>query len=86
MAELGYKDFEATGWLGILVPNGVPPAVIARLNAEITKVMQNPELRHTLIAQGVEARQSSPEEFAALLRSETAKWHKIVESAGIKAE
>lgn len=86
VAELGYKDFEATGWLGILVPNGVSPAVISRLNAEITKVMQNPDVRNALIAQGVEARQSSPEEFAAMLRSETAKWHKIIESAGIKAE
>ena len=86
VAEAGYKDFEATGWLGILVPNGVPPAVITRLNAEITKVMQTPEVRTALIAQGVEARQSTPEEFAAMLRSETAKWHKIVETAGVKAE
>ena len=86
VAEAGYKDFEATGWLGILVPNGVPPAVISRLNAEITKVMQTPEVRTALIAQGVEARQSTPEEFATMLRSETAKWHKIVETAGVKAE
>lgn len=86
VAELGYKDFEATGWLGILVPNGVPPGVISRLHAEITKVMQNPEVHKALIAQGVEARQSSPEEFGRLLSSETAKWHKIIETAGIKAE
>lgn len=86
VAEAGYKDFEATGWLGILVPNGVSPAVISRLNVEITKVMQTPEVRTALIAQGVEARQSTPEEFAAMLRSETAKWHKIVETAGVKAE
>lgn len=86
VAESGYKDFEATGWLGILVPNGVPPAVIGRLNAEITKVMQRPEVRATLIAQGVEARQSTPEEFAAMLKSESAKWHKIIQTAGIKAE
>jgi len=86
VAESGFKDFEATGWLGILVPNGVPPAIIARLNAEIGKVMQNPEVRKALIAQGVEARTSTPEEFGAMLKSETAKWHKIVEAAGIKPE
>jgi len=86
VAESGFKDFEATGWLGILVPNGVPPAIIARLNTEISKVMQNPEVRKALIAQGVEARTSTPEEFGAMLKSETAKWHKIVETAGIKPE
>jgi tripartite-type tricarboxylate transporter receptor subunit TctC len=86
VAESGFKDFEATGWLGILVPNGVPPAIIARLNTEIRKVMQNPDVRKALIAQGVEARSNTPEEFGAMLKSETAKWHKIIESAGIKAE
>jgi tripartite-type tricarboxylate transporter receptor subunit TctC len=86
VAESGFRDFDANGWLGILVPNGTPPAVIARLNAEIGKVMQKDEVRKTLIAQGVEARTSTPEEFAALLKSETAKWGKIVETAGIKPE
>jgi tripartite-type tricarboxylate transporter receptor subunit TctC len=86
VAELGYKGFEASGWLGILAPNGVPPATIARLNSEIAKVMQSPELKKALIAQGVEARTSTPAEFGALIRSDTAKWHKIVETAGIKAE
>ena len=86
VAESGFKDFDANGWLGILVPNGTPPAVIARLNAEISKVMQKDEVRRTLIAQGVEARTSTPEEFGAMLKSEQAKWHKIVETAGIKPE
>jgi tripartite-type tricarboxylate transporter receptor subunit TctC len=86
VAESGFKDFDANGWLGILVPNGTPPAVIARLNAEISKVMQKDEVKKALIAQGVEARSSTPEEFAAMLKSEAAKWHKIVETAGIKPE
>jgi tripartite-type tricarboxylate transporter receptor subunit TctC len=86
VAESGFKDFDANGWLGILVPNGTPPAVIARLNAEIGKVMQKDEVRKALISQGVEARTSTPEEFGALLKSETAKWGKIVETAGIKPE
>lgn len=86
VAESGFKDFEALGWLGVLVPNGVPPAVVARLNAEIGKVLQNPDLRKALLAQGVETRTSTPEEFGAMLKAETAKWHKIVETAGIKAD
>jgi len=84
--ELGFKNFEAMGWLGILVPNGTPPDVVARLNAELAKTMQNAELRKTLLATGIEGRTGTPQEFAAMLASDTAKWHKIVESAGIKAD
>jgi tripartite-type tricarboxylate transporter receptor subunit TctC len=86
VAEQGFKDFEAGGWLGILVPNGTPPAVIARLNTEIGKVMMMPEVKAKLIAQGVESRTSTPEQFAALMKSDTTKWHKIVKDAGIKPE
>jgi tripartite-type tricarboxylate transporter receptor subunit TctC len=84
--ELGFKNFEAMGWLGILVPNNTPPAVIARLNAEFGKAMQNPDLRKTLLAQGIEARTSTPQDFGAMIRNDTTKWHKIVETAGIKAD
>jgi len=86
VAESGFKDFEATGWLAILAPNGIPPAVVTKLNTEISKVMQNPDLRKTLIAQGVEARTSTPEELGSMLNSETTKWRKIIESAGIKSD
>jgi tripartite-type tricarboxylate transporter receptor subunit TctC len=86
VAELGFKDFDANGWLGILVPNGTPPAVIARLNSEIGKVMQKDEVKKALLAQGVEARTSTPEEFGAMLKSENAKWSKVVETAGIKPD
>jgi tripartite-type tricarboxylate transporter receptor subunit TctC len=86
VAESGFKDFEAIGWLGILAPNGTPPAVITRLNAELGKVMQSAEVRKQLLAQGVEARTSTPAEFGALLKTETEKWHGIVKSAGIKPQ
>ena len=68
------------------MPNGTPPAVIARLNAEISKVMQMPEVKKQLLASGVEARTSTPQELGALVQSETAKWGKIIADAGIKAE
>ncbi len=84
VGEAGFPGFEAVGWLGIMVPNGTPPAVIARLNAEFGKVMQSPDVQKALIAQGVEAKTgSTPEEFGSMIRSETAKWHKIVRDAGI---
>ncbi len=84
VAESGFPGFEANGWLGILVPNGTPPDVIAKLNAEISKVMQSAETKKLLLAQGVEARTSTPEQFGALIKSETAKWGKIINDAGIK--
>ena len=84
--ELGFKGFEANHFLGILVPNGVPPATITRLNAEIGKALQSPELKKAMIGSGVEARHSTPEAFAAMLKSETGKWHQVIRAAGIKAE
>jgi len=84
VAESGFPGFEANGWLGILVPNGTPPAVIAKLNTEIGKVMQSAEMKKQLLAQGVESRTSTPEQFGTLIKSETAKWGKIIADAGIK--
>jgi tripartite-type tricarboxylate transporter receptor subunit TctC len=84
VAESGFPGFEANGWLGIFVPNGTPPAVIAKLNTEIGKVMQSPELKKQLLAQGVESRATTPEQFNAFVKSEAAKWGKIIADAGIK--
>jgi len=86
VAELGYPDFDAVGWLGILVPNDTPPAVIAKLNSEIGKVMQNDGVKKALLAQGVEARTSTPDEFGAMMKREGAKWQKIMRDAGIQPE
>ncbi len=86
VAELGFPDFEATGWLGILVPNDTPPAVIAKLNSEIAKVMATDSIRKSLLAQGVEARSGTPEEFGAMMKREGAKWQKIMRDAGIQPE
>jgi tripartite-type tricarboxylate transporter receptor subunit TctC len=86
VAELGFPDFDAVGWLGILVPNDTPPAVIAKLNTEIGKVMQTESVKKALLAQGVEARTSTPEEFGAMMKREGAKWQKIMKDAGIQPE
>ena len=86
VAESGYPGFDATGWLGIFVPNGTPPAVIARLQAEITKVMQKPEVQAQMVKNGVEARWTPSSEFAAMIAREGTKWHKIMRDAGIKPE
>ena len=78
--------FDVSSFYGIVVPARTPPAVIAKLNAEIGKVMQMPEVKAKLLESGVEARTSTPEQLGAMVQSETAKWGKIIADAGIKAE
>ncbi|MCE7876462.1 MAG: tripartite tricarboxylate transporter substrate binding protein [Betaproteobacteria bacterium PRO3] len=86
VAESGFPGFDATGWLGIFVPNGTPPAVIARLQAEIAKVMQKPEVQQQMVTNGVEARWTPGPEFGAMIAREGTKWHKIMRDAGIRPE
>lgn len=86
VAELGYKGFEAVGFLGILAPKNTPAAIVSRLNAEIVKVLQKPELKKQLVDQGSEAHPSSAAEFGALIKSEASKWKAIADKAGIKPE
>ena len=86
VAESGFPGFEANGWLAIFVPNGTPPAVIAKLNAEIGKVMQSAEMKKQLLAQGVESRTSTPEQLGALVKSELEKWKGVVQRAKMTAD
>ena len=86
MAEAGLPDFEITSWFGLLAPAGTPSAVIGRLNAETAKVLGKAEVKATLAAQGLEVAPSSPEQFAAHIKSEIARFTQIARAAGIKAE
>ena len=73
-------------WFGILGPAGMPPAVTARLNAEVLKVLRTPEIRQRLEAIGFQMLGSSPQEFADLIRDDIVAWTKIAAAAGIKAD
>jgi tripartite-type tricarboxylate transporter receptor subunit TctC len=86
MPEAGLADFEITSWFGLLVPAGTPAPVIARLNAETVKVLGRADVKGTLTAQGLEVAPSSPEQFAAHIKSEIARFTQIAKAAGIKAE
>jgi tripartite-type tricarboxylate transporter receptor subunit TctC len=86
-AEAGLAGFEVTGWYGVMAPAGTPKDVIARLYADITRALTQPELVQTLASFGLEpAISSSPEEFGAYLRTEIAKWAKVVKASGAKAD
>ncbi|MCX7152320.1 MAG: tripartite tricarboxylate transporter substrate binding protein [Proteobacteria bacterium] len=82
MDEAGIKGYDATIWLGLLGPAGLPRDIVTRLNSEITKALSSAETRKLILAAGVEVSTSSPEEFAALLRSEYDKWGKVVKETG----
>jgi tripartite-type tricarboxylate transporter receptor subunit TctC len=82
MDEAGIKGYDATIWLGLLGPAGLPRDIVTRLNSEIIKALGSAETRKMILAAGVEVSTSSPEEFAALLRSEYDKWGKVVRETG----
>lgn len=85
VAESGYKGFDANTWTGVLVAARTPQPIIARLNAEITRVLDLPDMRERL-ATGGNPVQTGPKAFAALLKADTEKWARIVKEAGVKVE
>jgi tripartite-type tricarboxylate transporter receptor subunit TctC len=86
IAEAGLPDFEVTTWYGVLAPAGTPRPIVARLNAELVRIMHAADLKERLDAMGTEPRTSTPEEFAAYIRQEIAKWGDVIRKAGLKAE
>jgi tripartite-type tricarboxylate transporter receptor subunit TctC len=86
IAESGVKGFDVSPWFGILAPVGTPPAIVARLNTEIVKVLRAPQLRERLAREGVDVVGNSPGEFAQFIRSEMDQWAKAVKESGAKVE
>jgi tripartite-type tricarboxylate transporter receptor subunit TctC len=86
MAESGLPGFESGTWYALLAPAGTPREMVARLSAEIGKLTQHPDIRKKLVAQGAEALTMTPGETAAYIKSEVAKWGKVVEASGAKVE
>lgn len=84
--EAGIKGIDAGIWLGLFAPVGTPPAIIARLNAEVNKVLQMPDVREKIATGGAQAAGGTSEAFAAFVRTDYAKWGKIVKDAAIKLE
>jgi tripartite-type tricarboxylate transporter receptor subunit TctC len=86
VAESGLPGFEASNWYGLMAPAGTPLDVVARLNAETAKALQDADVRKKLAALGFEIKTSTPQEFTSLLKSETEKWAKVVKASGARAE
>jgi tripartite-type tricarboxylate transporter receptor subunit TctC len=86
LQEAGVPGYEASVWLALLAPAGTPHEVVARLNAEVGKLMDSPDVRKALLGAGVEPAPSSPDAMAQYLTEELARWGKVVKEAGIKLE
>jgi tripartite-type tricarboxylate transporter receptor subunit TctC len=86
MAEAGVPGLDLFDWAGIFVPAGTPHEVISRLNQSISKVVHSPEMRQRWIEQGLEPRAATPDELAAVIKSNVEKWGRIVRETGVRAE
>ena len=84
IAEAGVAGYEMTNWYGLLAPASTPKEIVARVNAEVAKLLKHPDVRDRLAADGAIVVASTPEEFAAFLRQEMAKFAKIVEASGMR--
>ncbi|MEK6243420.1 MAG: tripartite tricarboxylate transporter substrate binding protein [Pseudomonadota bacterium] len=86
MSEAGLSGFDANNWYGIVVPARTPRAIIDQLNAEVTKILNMPDVRTTLFNQGLDPAPGTPEQFGAYIKSERIKWARVIKESGAKAE
>ena len=85
-AEVGYPKVEVLNWQGLIAPKGTPKAIIDKLNAAANEALKDPPLRELMLSQGNEIGGGTPADFAALIKSEAAKWGAVVKTANIKPE
>ncbi|MEQ1519404.1 MAG: tripartite tricarboxylate transporter substrate binding protein [Usitatibacteraceae bacterium] len=84
--ESGYKNFEALTWFGVLAPAGTPEPIIAKLNAELTRILKMPDVQEKFAGTSGGEFKTGPKEFAALLKTELGKWSKAVKESGAKVD
>ena len=86
VAEAGVAGYQASIWNGVLAPAATPPAIVARLHAELVRVLSSAETRERFAAMGAEAAHSTPDEFRAFTAAEQTKWAKVIRESGIRVE
>jgi len=84
--ESGVKGFQVAGWAGFLAPAKTPQAIVQQLNAEVLKILGQPDIRERIVSLGMEPASTTPEAFSAFMKSETAKWAQAVKLSGVKAD
>ena len=86
IAESGFPGFETSQWYGVLAPAGTPRAIIDKLNADINKVLAEPDIQKRLADDGAVAGSGSPEDFGKYIDAEEKRWSVVVKKAGIKPD
>ena len=86
VAESGYPAFDASSWFGLVGPAGLPSAVSRKIYLQVSKSLQQPELREKFVQQGADPVGSTPEEFGEYMRAETVKWAKLVKATGARVD
>jgi tripartite-type tricarboxylate transporter receptor subunit TctC len=86
VAEAGYPGYDITSWWGVLTPTGVPKDIAARLHAETVRILKTAEVKEHLAGMGTDVVTNTPEQFAAYIKAEIAKWAKVINETGIKLE
>jgi tripartite-type tricarboxylate transporter receptor subunit TctC len=86
VAESGVPGYEYTTWYGIFAPAKTPPAIIAKLNAEIVRMLGDPQVSQRFQSQGGDPASSTPAELTSYMKAETARWQRVIKTAGIKME
>jgi len=86
VAESGLPGYEAVGWFGLLAPAATPKATVAKVSADVKRVLAMGEVREKMLGLGADPAPNAPEEFARFIRGDQAKWSKLMKEAGIKAE
>src|SRR4051812_45165934 len=86
IAEQGYPGFDGVAWIGLVAPAGVPRAIVDKLAAETAAIIALPDVRERLLALGAEPAANSPDEFGAYIKSEIAKWGKVIKESGARVE
>jgi tripartite-type tricarboxylate transporter receptor subunit TctC len=85
MIEAGVADFEVISWFGLLAPVGTPAPILAKLHRQAVEIVSQPDMREKFGLIGLDVTADAPEDFAAIIRNDTAKWAKVIKDAGIKA-
>ena len=86
IAEAGVRGYQHQSWVGMLAPAKTPRPVVTKLNAEVVKIVQHPDMKALLLREGLEAAGDTPEEFEQDIKTEIMKWQKLTQAAGIKPE
>lgn len=85
VAELGYKDFNVSVWYGLLAPAGTPKAIVDLLNKQVNQILDTPDMKQAMNAQGAEPIGGTPEAFATTIARDYEKWGAVVKAAGVQA-